>query len=166
MSTLAANYRRVFDTDKTGAFVSVDEEASEPTRSATNGILSFDAQSSECDLISIIPFCDGGEDETVGIRLWGYTKVDGENLWIPSLIFQGVATLGDLEAMEQGDYIYPDTIVKTYGNDESLRIFTNANNLHAFLVIDHFGFQKFKIDLNPSSGNANAFWRPIRNITT
>jgi hypothetical protein len=115
------------------------------------------------DWLQIQPFGTNADNETGNLRVWGWTKVLGETLWIPQLLVELAFTLGNIAEGTASTFI-ADTITKTYGGDDA-DIISPANDLSGSAVINLRGCQIIEFDFDNGTNDANnAYWRTIDRI--
>jgi hypothetical protein len=116
--------------------------------------------------IALIPFGTNNDDETFDMRLWGWSKVQGSDIWIPRLIAQLAIILGDIAANAVGTlHFLANTITVTDGpSDTSLYelITPTALETAASIILPLGGVQHFEFDFDiGTAATANCYWRAV-----
>jgi len=112
--------------------------------------------------IDLIPYGTNADNETHNLRLWIWSKVVGEELWIPELLLQLAVTLGNIDGSVIGTgVLMADTIAITYG-DTAAPSTTNAADLTASILCHLRGCRYIQFDTDIGTGDAlNCFWRTM-----
>lgn len=173
MTATAYQFRKALATDSTATSLA----AKAPTTTAPSGDgihhmfdegYGFSAPLTVCvpDSVVIQPFGTDAADETMLMELWGWNKVYAEDLYLPQLLIQVTATLGNIAEGSTDTYI-ADTIAITsnYVEADTSRTFniTPANDDAASIEVPIRGCEwiEFSFSRNSSSATNNAYWRPV-----
>ena len=69
-----------------------------PTAAAPSGVGVFKLENPVPTFLHLVPFGTDANDETFDFRLYGWTKVTSESIWIPQLLADVSVTLGNIAA--------------------------------------------------------------------
>lgn len=116
--------------------------------------------------VFIQPWGTDSNDDAFGMRLWGWSKVFAQDIWVPHLILDATVTLGNI-AQGTASTFMADTIAVTsnHAEAETGKTFnvTPANDLSASIIVHTRGAEwiEFDFDLDTGAAAMNAWWRPI-----
>jgi hypothetical protein len=112
--------------------------------------------------VNIIPFGTNGNNDTFDMRLWGWRKVSGVDLWIPTLLVQLDVILGDIVATAiAADNYLADTITIDAG-DESSPLISPENDTPGMASIHLRGCELIEFDWDLAGAqegvSMNCYW--------
>jgi hypothetical protein len=112
--------------------------------------------------VMIVPFGTDANNETFDIRVWGWSKVVGAELYVPHLIAELAITLGNIAATPVGaNHFLADTIVVTKSEPNAI-ISSPANDSPAFALLHLHGAQHIEFEFKVGTGAAaNCYWRTV-----
>jgi hypothetical protein len=114
----------------------------------------------------LIPFGGNANDETFDMRIWGWSEVKGETLWIPTLLWDVSVILGNISGTAiAANMLMADTLTSNDGAAETTyrNLFDVQEDLGASALIHLMGVRKFEFDfdLTGTADAANCFWRLV-----
>lgn len=121
--------------------------------------------------VQLIPYGSDAADETLNMRLWGWSKtVDG--IWIPQLLALLAVTLGNIDATAiAADNFLADTIAVTEGSEDDSSStdgtggaladeISPADDSTASVLVQLRGCQLIEFDFDMvTAASANCLWR-------
>lgn len=112
--------------------------------------------------IQLIPYGTDADNETHNLRLWGWSRVGVEDIWIPQLLLEIAFTLGSISGAVIGtNHFMADTIIITYGDADAPEI-SPANELVASILTHLRGVRYIEFAGDLGTGAAtNCFWRTM-----
>ena len=116
------------------------------------------------DWLQVVPFGTNSDNDLFNLRVWGWSKVHAETLWVPQLLAQFAVTVGNI-AQGTANTFMADTITKTYGGDD-IDIISPAADVtgSALLHLRGHSLIEFDFDLDTGAAAMNAWWRTIDRI--
>lgn len=120
--------------------------------------------------VQILPFGVGSSDQAFGLRIWGWTKVVGAEIYVPQLLADWQCTLGstsgcDATGLQSGSGILLcDTIVETVGAGSGpfSSLISSAAEMAASGLVHIRGCRWLDISITRGSAtSANALYRPV-----
>jgi len=134
------------------AFTAKTPTATEPSGSNVVSVMQDDGRGSS--LVEVIPLGTDAADETFSFRIWRWTKT-GDDVWVPSLLFEGAVTLGSIDATALGAGLFQaDTVSETLGDTANVRTVSPANDVGAYVVADLLGARKIEFDFKKTTAAA------------
>lgn len=141
-----------------------------PTKTQPSGEGVYDAANGAAEtgnILKIIPFGVGSNDQTFDIRILGWSKVGtgvGSGLWVPVILAEASCVLSssapgvDNKLVDSTNF-FCDTITALTALNAltSVEIVSPANNVPGFLAVDYRGFKLIEIVFDmtgATSGNA------------
>jgi hypothetical protein len=119
------------------------------------------------DYIQIIPFGTNGDGDTFDARLWGWSKVYSEELWVPQLIAEMSIVLGNISgAAIAANTFLADSITVDIGTTSGL--IQTANDTPASVLFHVRGCDLLEFDFDLAGAqegvSMNAYWRLMHSI--
>lgn len=169
--TSAQKYGYLFTSDATStSFTAQGFTATAPSGTGvmTRGTGPFP---STRQLIHVIPYGKGANDDTFGMRFYGYQQDLTDSMWVPQLLCHVVCTMTSARTGASGKTItenhyfcdgfsitFPTT---TVGEPDSIKIIKPGSDIIGGFYFDTMGFVRIKcdIDLLGTSTHANALYR-------
>lgn len=112
--------------------------------------------------IMVVPFGTDAANETFDMRIWGWSKVTGADLYIPHLIADLAITLGAVAATPVGAlHLLADTIVVTKA-EPNIIVSSPANDTPGFALVHLHGAQHVEFEFKVgTAAAANCYWRTV-----
>lgn len=189
LATRGGPWKRLFDTNvaaAAAAFGTVAGKAkgSPPASNSTGlgiispfsplpvaGALDFAAGEAMPNAVELRFFGRNAQNLTFSARVWGYTKGIGSpggtavECWERVLLAQFLCTIGNIAGVAstliEASDLEVDTISLTYGASADVSISSPANDLPAYVRLDHQGYPILGIELDDgaSATEVNALYR-------
>lgn len=157
---LIQRFRKALATNSTAtAFV-----AKLPTATMPSGTGVFDLGLSATGQIVILPYGTTTNDTTFDVRLWGWSQVEGLDLWVPDPILHLSCILGTSAGTAIGaSVLMCDTIAVTKGpadNGPWRMVSSPADNTLAVISCQLRGSQLLEFDFDLTGAvSANCLWK-------
>lgn len=163
--------RRVLTANTTSSSFTIPiPKATEPSGSGVIDLLSTELGwglgSMVPSLLQIIPFGVGTDTQTFDMRVYGWSKVASETLYMPSLLIDISAALGPGVGTAIGtDVLVVDTITVNDGPADSSEwrsLIDCQEDMPASVAVHTRGFRYLSFDFDMTGAtNGNAFVRPF-----
>ncbi len=117
--------------------------------------------------LHVIPYGTDTDDETLSVRVWAWSEVVNQGLWVPQLLTELLVTVGAIDGAVIGAGVkMADTIVVTYGDAaaEGLGVYpiSPANDVTASAIVHLRGAHLIEFDFKKGTAVAmNAYWRVV-----
>lgn len=172
MSATALPLRQAMDANSTAtAFTAKIPVATKPSGTGVFDVFAaaLGIATAHClpKFLQVIPFGTDADGETFDLRVWGWSRVLGGNLWVPQLLTQLAVTLGNVSGAAIGtNHFLSDTLVATDGavadSGTGTSILSPENDTPASALIHLRGCEliEFDFDLGTAAA-ANAYWRAM-----
>lgn len=172
MTCSAFQMRRALENNSTAtAFTAKIPTATEPSGVGVIDVFSaaygFGGDTYSPDYIQVIPFGTNGADDTFDMRIWGWSKVVGADLWIPQLIADLSVTLGSISGSAiAANTFLADTIVVNAGTSSGVISTADDTSASGMFHLRGCSLLEFDFDLAGAQEavSMNAYWRLMHSI--
>jgi hypothetical protein len=110
--------------------------------------------------LQVIPFGADANDEAFAMRVWGWSKVAGESVWVPQLLVELDVTLGNIAATALGAGSFMADTIAIAAGDQDVALVSPGNDTPASALVHLRGCSHVEFDFDvDSASSANCLWR-------
>jgi hypothetical protein len=173
MSVTAMPLRKALTTNSTAtAFTAKIPVATEPSGDGvfdlTSASVAVGSPTKVPSYIEVIPYAVDGNNDTLDMRLWGWSRVNVEALWIPRPLAEMSVVIGNISgAAIAANTFMADTITLDLGAADGAftSIISPAGDVTASILIHTRGCRYIEFDFDLAGAqeavSMNAMWRPV-----